>query len=120
MNNADNSTEYVTALCDNIMKEIETSCPNMNLNERGKLESCLSGISSVSASLNEIIEYGVQQLKSTAIKPRINPWVDNFTSFSHQLTEVKFFDFLSYLLTVSYITRMNCLHMKQENHLYKH
>ncbi|XP_076270281.1 conserved oligomeric Golgi complex subunit 4 [Rhynchophorus ferrugineus] len=87
LNNADSSTEYVTALCDNIMKEIETSCPNMNLNERGKLESCLSGISAVSASLTAIIEYGGQQLKSTAVKPRINPWVDTFMNFSHQLTE---------------------------------
>ncbi|XP_030749484.1 conserved oligomeric Golgi complex subunit 4 isoform X2 [Sitophilus oryzae] len=87
LNNADNSTEYVTALCDSIMKEIEAACPNLNANERGKLESCLSGLSSVSASLTEIIEYGFQQLKSTAIKPRINPWMDNFLNFSHQLTE---------------------------------
>lgn len=88
LNNADSSTEYVTALVDSIMKEIEAACPNMNAKERGKLESCLSGISSVSARLTEIIEYGIQQLKNTAIKPRVNPWVDTFLNFSHQLTEV--------------------------------
>ncbi|XP_050307529.1 conserved oligomeric Golgi complex subunit 4 [Anthonomus grandis grandis] len=87
LNNADSSTEYVTALVDSVMKEIEVVCPNMNSKERGKLESCLSGISSVSAKLAEIIEYGIQQLKSAAIKPRINPWVDTFMNFSHQLTE---------------------------------
>ncbi|CAG9771862.1 unnamed protein product [Ceutorhynchus assimilis] len=87
LNNADISTEYVTALVDNIMKEIEGACPNMNTKEQGKLESCLSGISAVSAKLSEIIEYGIQQLKSTAIKPRVNPWVDTFMNFSHQLSE---------------------------------
>lgn len=87
LNNADCSTEYVTALVDNIMKEIEAACPNMNSKERGKLESCLSGISAVSANLTGIIEYGIQQLRSTVVKPRVNPWVDNFLNFSHQLTE---------------------------------
>ncbi|ENN80356.1 hypothetical protein HUJ04_002315 [Dendroctonus ponderosae] len=87
LNNADSSTEYITALVDSIIKEIEGACPNMNSKERGKLESCLSGISAVSARLAEVIEYGIQQLKSTAIKPRINPWMDTFLNFSHQLTE---------------------------------
>lgn len=60
----------------------------MNSNERGKLESCLSGLSSVTTNLKEIIEYGIQQLRVSAIKPRISPWVDNFTSINHQLSEV--------------------------------
>lgn len=94
LNNADCSTEYVTALVDNIMKEIEAACPNMNSKERGKLESCLSGISAVSANLTGIIEYGIQQLRSTVVKPRVNPWVDNFLNFSHQLTEVLMLKFV--------------------------
>lgn len=60
----------------------------MNVNERGKLESCLSGLSSVTTNLKEIIEYGIQQLRVSAIKPRINPWVDTFTNINHQLSEV--------------------------------
>lgn len=88
LNNADSSTEYVDALCDSVLKEIEQALPAMNNNERGKLESCLSGLSSVTTNLKEIIEYGIQQLRVSAIKPRINPWVDNFTSINHQLTEV--------------------------------
>jgi uncharacterized protein YoxC len=87
LNNADSSTEYVDALCDSVLKEIEQALPTMNSNEKGKLESCLSGLSSVTTNLKEIIEYGIQQLRVSAIKPRINPWVDNFTSNNHQLTE---------------------------------
>ncbi|KAL1490378.1 hypothetical protein ABEB36_013087 [Hypothenemus hampei] len=87
LNNADNSTKYVNALVDSIMKETEGACPNLNATEKGKLESCLSGISGVSVKLSEILDYGFQQLKSTVIKPRVNPWVDQFLNFSHQLTE---------------------------------
>lgn len=87
LNNADSSTEYVDALCDNVLKEIQQALPKMNSNERGKLESCLSGFSSVTTNLKDIIDYGIQQLRSSAIKPRINPWVDQFLNVSHHLTE---------------------------------
>ncbi|XP_060518006.1 conserved oligomeric Golgi complex subunit 4 [Cylas formicarius] len=87
LNNADTSTEYVEALCDSILKEIESAWPRMNPNQRGKLESCLSGLSSVVVNLKSIINYGMQQLGSTAIKPRITPWVDSFLNYSHDLTE---------------------------------
>lgn len=60
----------------------------MNSNDRGKLESCLSGLSSVTTNLKTVIDYGIQQLRSTAIKPRVNPWVDTFLSLNHHLTEV--------------------------------
>ena len=62
--------------------------PGMNGNERGKLESCLSGLSTVTTSLRELIEYGMQQLQSSAVKPRINPWVDAFVAIDHHFTEV--------------------------------
>ncbi|KAJ8982447.1 hypothetical protein NQ317_010187 [Molorchus minor] len=87
LNNADSSMEYVDALCDHVLKEIEQALPKLNTNERGKLESCLSGLSSVTTNLKDIIDYGIQQLRSTAIKPRVNPWVDAFLNTSHHLTE---------------------------------
>lgn len=63
----------------------------MKENERGKLESCLSGLSAVTASLRDVIDYGIQQLKASAVKPRVNPWVDAFLNVSHQFTEVIIF-----------------------------
>lgn len=88
MNNADNSIEYVEALCDSVLREINIAFPNMKTNDQGKLESCLSGLSSVTANLREVIDYGIQQLKVSAVKPRINPWVDAFLNVSHQFNEV--------------------------------
>lgn len=88
LNNADAAIEYVDTLCDSVLKEIDQALPKMNSNERGKLESCLSGLSSVTTNLKEVIEYGMQQLRASAIKPRINPWVDAFLNVNHQMTEV--------------------------------
>ncbi|XP_045470941.1 conserved oligomeric Golgi complex subunit 4 isoform X1 [Harmonia axyridis] len=87
LNNADSCIEYVDALCDGVLKEIEQALPPMNSNEQGKLESCLSGLSSVTSNLKDILEYGVQQLRSSVLKPRVNPWVDAFLNINHQFTE---------------------------------
>lgn len=80
--------EYVDALCDSVLKDIEQAFPQMTSNESGKLESCLSGLSSVTINLKEVIDYGMQQLHVSAIKPRVTPWVDAFLNISHHLTEV--------------------------------
>ncbi|GJQ85732.1 hypothetical protein Trydic_g12138 [Trypoxylus dichotomus] len=87
LNNADSCTEYVDTLCDRVLLEIEQAMPGMTENERGKLESCLSGLSAVTATLKEVIEYGLQQLRASAIKPRVHPWIDSFMSINHQMTE---------------------------------
>lgn len=71
------------------MTEITGNFTNMAENDKGKLESCLSGLSNVTTNLKTVIDYGMQQLKASAIKPRINPWVDAFISINHEVTEVR-------------------------------
>lgn len=56
--------------------------------EKEKLESCLSGFTSVSNTFTTVKDYGLQQIKSSVVKPRVVPWVDNFLSVSHQLNFV--------------------------------
>lgn len=87
LNNADVSVEYVDTLCSSMMTEVIGTFSNMSVNEKGKFESCLSGLSSVTTNLKTVIDYGMQQLKASAIKPRINPWVDAFFSIKHDVTE---------------------------------
>ncbi|KAK4879456.1 hypothetical protein RN001_007602 [Aquatica leii] len=87
LNNADSSTEYVETLCDSVLTDVQKAIPNLNTNEQGKLESCLSGLSAVTTNLKEVIEYGMQQLRVSVIKPRISPWVDSFLNMNHQFTE---------------------------------
>lgn len=57
--------------------------------ERAKLDSCLAGLGTVTATMGAIVDYGLQQLRVSAIKPRVAPWVDTFLTLSHYLTEVK-------------------------------
>lgn len=79
--------EYVDTLCSTLLQETSATLPPMSENEQGKLESCLSGLSSVTTNLRTVIDYGMQQLKSSAVKPRINPWVDAFIPINHELSE---------------------------------
>lgn len=72
------------------MAEVPAVLTAMSENEQVKLESCLSGLGSVAASLKSVIDYGMQQLSVSVIKPRVNPWVDAFLSVNHQLTEAGF------------------------------
>ena len=35
-----------------------------------------------------IVEFGISQLRATAVKPRVKPWVDIFNTTSHDIKEV--------------------------------
>lgn len=86
LNNADISTEYIETLL--MSEEIKNAFPNMTVHEKEILESCLMGLKSVGDSLKTVVDYGMQQLRSSAIKPRLHPWVDQFLSHNHNMTEV--------------------------------
>lgn len=87
LNNADKSTEYIETLHKNMGEEIKISFSSMSVHKKEMIESCLSGLKSVGDSLKAVIEFGMQQLRSSALKPRINPWIDQFQSYNHMMTE---------------------------------
>lgn len=87
LNNADKSTEYIETLYKNMGEEIKISFPHMTVHKKEMTDSCLSGLKAVGDSLKAVIEFGMQQLRSSALKPRINPWIDQFQSYNHMLTE---------------------------------
>ncbi|XP_068150689.1 conserved oligomeric Golgi complex subunit 4 [Drosophila tropicalis] len=87
LNNADMSTEYIETLWQTMEQEIAGTFPNMSLVERQLLDSCLTELKTVRDTLKATVDFGIQQLRSSAIKPRLNPWVDQFLNFSHHLTE---------------------------------
>nr|CAD7453185.1 unnamed protein product [Timema tahoe] len=90
LNNADVSTEYIDTLRQSLSEEVPSVLSPLKAHERDKLESCLSGLASVNASLRAVVDYGIQQLRASAIKPRVSPWVDSFLAVSHQLSEEEF------------------------------
>ncbi|XP_046385126.1 conserved oligomeric Golgi complex subunit 4 [Ischnura elegans] len=108
-NDADVAVEYVETLRRTLLEEIPPSLATLPLqsgegggrggspldllhgSERAKLESCLvEGLSSVVAELRDLGKVGALQLSSSAVKPRIAPWVDAFTTHNHTPSEEEF------------------------------
>uniref|UniRef100_A0A8D7ZZH9 Conserved oligomeric Golgi complex subunit 4 n=1 Tax=Culex pipiens TaxID=7175 RepID=A0A8D7ZZH9_CULPI len=87
LNNADMSTEFIETLYSAMADEIKLNFPAMTSREKEKLESCLSLLKSVGDSLKALVDFGLQQLRTAAIKPRLHPWVDQFIAHNHNLTE---------------------------------
>ncbi|SPP81705.1 conserved oligomeric Golgi complex subunit 4 [Drosophila guanche] len=87
LNNADMSTEYIETLCQTMELEIAGTFPCTTPVERQLLDSCLTELKAVRDALKATVDFGMQQLRSSAIKPRINPWINKFLSYSHNLTE---------------------------------
>ncbi|XP_058446819.1 conserved oligomeric Golgi complex subunit 4 [Malaya genurostris] len=87
LNNADMSTEFIETLWSMMADEIKLNFPAMTPREKEKLDSCLSGLKSVGDSLKALVDFGLQQLRASAIKPRLHPWVDQFVNHNHNLTE---------------------------------
>lgn len=87
LNNTDVSIEYVETLCKSLSPEIDATFPNMQSKDRGKIDSCLSGLKSVMSILRAVTDYGLEQLRISAVKPRVTPWVDAFLSVDHHINE---------------------------------
>lgn len=97
MNNTEVSTEYVETLSNNLSFEINQAFQNLQTKEKGKIESCLAGMKNVSFTLRAIVDYGIEQLRVSAVKPKITTWIDAFLTVNHQINDVSifFFFFLS-------------------------
>lgn len=119
LNNADMSTEYIETLWQTMEQEINGTFPGMTAVERQLLDSCIAELKAVRDSLKACVDFGMQQLRSSAIKPRLHPWVDQFLSYNHYLNEVglKFLYNFVYIYNNFYFLRMNWLLMRLVKHL---
>lgn len=88
LNNTDVSTEYVETLYRSLNAEIDATFPNMQKKDRGKIDSCLASLKAIVLILRGIIDCGLEQLRVSAVKPRVTPWVDAFLSIDHHINEV--------------------------------
>lgn len=114
------STEFIETLTLGISEEIRSAFPKITKKESEILESCLSGMKSVRDVLKAIVDFGLQQLRATAIKPRLHTWIDQFISLNHTMTEVSKFIHLSRekLIENFKFFRRNYVAMKPVKHLY--
>ncbi|XP_071448516.1 conserved oligomeric Golgi complex subunit 4 [Hetaerina americana] len=112
-NDADVAVEYVETLRRTLLEEIPPTLAATSMqpqpppegragpgaspldmlqgSEKAKLESCLvEGLSTVVAELRDLGKIGAHHLSSSAVKPRIAPWVDAFTTHNHTPSEEEF------------------------------
>ncbi|KAH8244502.1 hypothetical protein KR026_012066 [Drosophila bipectinata] len=87
LNNADISTEYIETLWQTMEQEIAGTFPQTSPVERQLLDSCLTELKAVRDALKATVDFGMQQLRSSVVKPRLNPWINQFLNYSHNLNE---------------------------------
>ncbi|XP_023298963.2 conserved oligomeric Golgi complex subunit 4 [Lucilia cuprina] len=87
LNNADMSTEYIETLWQTMEQEIKGAFPAITNVEKQLIDSCLAELKTVRDTLKACVDFGMQQLRSSAIKPRLHPWVDQFLNYKHHFSE---------------------------------
>lgn len=71
--------EYVSSLKNSLEESIrEAIGANLSSYDKEKISNALSGLSSVNIRLKSVSEFGFGQLRSSAVKPRVKPWLDAF------------------------------------------
>lgn len=81
------STEFIETLTNSIAENVKSSFPRITQKECEIVASCLSGIKSARDTLKAVVDFGLHQLRSTAIKPRLHTWIDQFISLNHTLSD---------------------------------
>ncbi|XP_048402250.2 conserved oligomeric Golgi complex subunit 4 isoform X3 [Stegostoma tigrinum] len=95
LNNVEMCSEYLLTL----KKNLESDCTklfNQGLGAeqaQAKIDSCLSDLAAVSNKFKDLLQEGLAELNSTAIKPQIKPWITGFLSISHNIEEEEFNDY---------------------------
>ena len=92
LNNAESGLEYITRLQESIQAELA----NLNTGsdkQAEKINSCMTGLPTVQTKLRTILDSGLAALRTSAVKPRVKPWVDGFSLCSHNITDEMFSDY---------------------------
>lgn len=105
LNNADMATEFIETLWQTTEQEITGAFIGISNVEKQLIDSCLVELKSVRDVLKACVDLGMQQLRSSAIKPRLHPWIDHFSTYKHHLTDVN----ITYLITYQTIKTVNSI-----------
>ncbi|XP_077568793.1 conserved oligomeric Golgi complex subunit 4 [Stigmatopora nigra] len=94
LNNAEVCSENISTLKGNL----ENDCSKLfsqgsTSGDRAKIESCLSDLVNTSTKFKDLLQEGLTELNTTAIKPQVKPWISSFLSISHNIEEEEFNDY---------------------------
>ncbi|XP_028298987.1 conserved oligomeric Golgi complex subunit 4 [Gouania willdenowi] len=91
LNNVEVCSENITTL----KRSLESDCAKLfsqgsGSGEKAKIESCLSDLVGTSTKFKDLLQEGLTELNTTAIKPQVKPWISSFLSISHNIEEEEF------------------------------
>uniref|UniRef100_A0A8B9FXC4 Conserved oligomeric Golgi complex subunit 4 n=1 Tax=Amazona collaria TaxID=241587 RepID=A0A8B9FXC4_9PSIT len=95
LNNVEVCSENIMTL----KKTLESDCSKLlsqgfgGEQAQAKIDSCLSDMAAVSNKFRDLLQEGLSELNSTAIKPQVKPWINLFLSVSHNIEEEEFSDY---------------------------
>ncbi|XP_032709872.1 conserved oligomeric Golgi complex subunit 4 isoform X1 [Lontra canadensis] len=95
LNNVEVCSENISTL----KKTLESDCTKLfsqgigGEQAQAKFDSCLSDLAAVSSKFRDLLQEGLTELNSTAIKPQVQPWINTFLSVSHNIEEEEFNDY---------------------------
>nr|XP_012292873.1 conserved oligomeric Golgi complex subunit 4 isoform X1 [Aotus nancymaae] len=95
LNNVEVCSENISTL----KKTLESDCTKLfsqgigGEQAKAKFDSCLSDLAAVSSKFRDLLQEGLTELNSTAIKPQVQPWINSFFSVSHNIEEEEFNDY---------------------------
>ncbi|XP_019361370.1 PREDICTED: conserved oligomeric Golgi complex subunit 4 isoform X2 [Gavialis gangeticus] len=95
LNNVEVCSENIMTL----KKTLESDCSKLlsqgfgGEQAQAKIDSCLSDMAAVSNKFRDLLQEGLNELNSSAIKPQVKPWINLFLSVSHNIEEEEFNDY---------------------------
>uniref|UniRef100_A0A4W3JG28 Conserved oligomeric Golgi complex subunit 4 n=1 Tax=Callorhinchus milii TaxID=7868 RepID=A0A4W3JG28_CALMI len=95
LNNVELCSENLLTL----KKNLENDCTKLFSQGLGaelaqaKIDSCLSDLAAVSNKFRDLLQEGLAELNSTAVKPQLKPWINGFLSVTHNIEEEEFNDY---------------------------
>jgi len=95
LNNAEVGLEYVGRLQLSTQTELTglQATTTISSKQADKLGSCMTGLGAVATQLRASLDSGLAALRTSAVRPRLKPWIDGFCQVSHNLTEEMFSDY---------------------------
>ncbi|KAG7230511.1 hypothetical protein INR49_024620 [Caranx melampygus] len=94
LNNVEVCSENITTL----KRNLENDCSKLfsqggGSGEQAKIESCLSDLVNTSTKFKDLLQEGLTELNTTAVKPQVKPWISSFLAISHNIEEEEFNDY---------------------------
>ncbi|GLD74621.1 conserved oligomeric Golgi complex subunit 4, partial [Lates japonicus] len=94
LNNVEVCSENITTL----KRNLENDCSKLfsqggGSGDQAKIESCLSDLVNTSTKFKDLLQEGLTELNTTAIKPQVKPWISSFLAISHNIEEEEFNDY---------------------------